>query len=411
MKELPLSPLAPDAPLSTPPVPGVTGASLALGLRYRGRDDVALIAAEPGSAVAGLLTRSTTPGHPVRWCRHVLSGGRIRGLVVNAGSANVANGPAGETAVATVVDAAAQALGCTREEIFAASTGVIGEPLDGNAIAAAVPSLVSRLAPDGLADCARAILTTDTFAKAASAVAVIEGVETRLTGIAKGSGMIAPDLATMLAFVATDADLDATVLQPLLARAAERSFHCTTVDGDSSTSDTVLLIASRRAGHVPITAPDDPRLCDFVRALDEVCLELAQLVVRDGEGAQRFVEIAVSGAVDEASARRAGLAVANSPLVKTALAGADANWGRVVMALGKSGEPLEPERLAVRFGDTLVCAEGGAVAGYDETAVAAHLAGREIILQVDLGVGDGRSRVWTCDLTHGYIDINADYRS
>jgi glutamate N-acetyltransferase/amino-acid N-acetyltransferase len=392
-------------------VPGVLAASLALGLRYRGRDDVALIAVPPGSAVAGLFTRSTTPGHPVRWCRRILPGGRVRALVVNAGNANVFNGAVGDAAVATEVDAVAAALGCAREEVFVASTGVIGEPLDANAIAAAVPSLADRLDADGLAACARAILTTDTFPKAASAVATIDGVEVRLTGIAKGSGMIAPDMATMLAFVATDADLDAAVLQPLLARAADRSFHCTTVDGDGSTSDTLLLLASRQARHVAVTDPDDARLADFARALEEVCLRLAQLVVRDGEGAQKFVEIAVGGAADDASARRAGLAIANSPLVKTAIAGGDANWGRVVMALGHSGEALEPDRLAVRFGDTLISAGGGVVDGYDEGAVAAHLAGREVRLQVDLGVGDGRAVVWTCDLTHGYIDINADYRS
>jgi glutamate N-acetyltransferase/amino-acid N-acetyltransferase len=405
------SPLAPEEPFEVPPVSGVRGASLALGLRYRGRDDVALIALPPASAVAGLLTRSTTPGHPVRWCRRILPGGRLRAVVINAGNANVFNGAAGDAAVATEVDAVARTLDCPREEVFVASTGVIGEPLDAKAIAAAVPSLVDRLSPEGLADCARAILTTDTFPKAASAVATIAGVEVRLTGIAKGSGMIAPDMATMLAFVATDADLEPAVLQPLLARAADRSFHCTTVDGDSSTSDMVLLMASRRARHVPVADVDDPHLAEFARALDDVCRRLAQLVVRDGEGARKFVEIAVTGAADDPSARRAGLAVANSPLVKTAIAGGDANWGRVVMALGKSGEPLEPDRLAVRFGDTLISAGGGVVDGYDERTVAAHLAGREVRLHVDLGVGDGRACVWTCDLTHGYIDINADYRS
>jgi glutamate N-acetyltransferase/amino-acid N-acetyltransferase len=407
----PLSPLAPRGPFEAPPVAGVTAASLALGLRYRGRDDLALVVVPPGGAVAGLLTRSSTPGHPVRWCRRILPAGRARALLVNAGNANVFNGAAGDAAVATEVDAVARALGCDREEVFVASTGVIGEPLDAGAIAAAVPALTHRLSAAGLADAGRAILTTDTFPKAASAVAAIDGVEVRLTGIAKGSGMIAPDLATMLAFVVTDADLDGRVLQPLLARAAERSFHCITVDGDSSTSDTVLLLASRRAGNAAVSAADAPRLADFARALETVCRRLAQLVVRDGEGAQKFVEIAVTGAVDTASARRAGLAVANSPLVKTAIAGGDANWGRVVMALGKSGEPVDADRLALRFGDVSVAAGGGVVAGYDEAAVTAHLAGREIRIDADLGVGDGAARVWTCDLTHGYVDINADYRS
>ncbi len=405
------SPPAPSEPAAAVPVPGVRGATLALGLRYRGRDDLALIALPPDGAVAGLLARSTTAGHPVRWCRRVLPAGRARAVVVNAGNANVANGAAGEAAVAMEVDAVADALGCAREEVLVASTGVIGEPLDATAIAAAVPSLVNRLAETALDDCARAILTTDTFPKVASAAAVIDDVEVRLTGIAKGSGMIAPDLATMLAFVATDADLDAAVLHPLLVRAADRSFHCITVDGDASTSDTVLLLASRQARHAPVSDPADPRLADFARALDEVCLALAHLVVRDGEGAQKFVEIAVSGAVDAASARRAGLAVANSPLVKTAIAGGDANWGRVVMALGKSGEPLDPDRLAIAFGDTTITTGDGVVDGYDEAAVSAHLDGREVRIRVDLGVGEGGARVWTCDLTHGYVDINADYRS
>jgi glutamate N-acetyltransferase/amino-acid N-acetyltransferase len=407
----PRSPLAPATLAPPDPVAGVGAASLALGLRYRGRDDVALLVTPPGAAVAGVFTRSTTPGHPVRWCRRILPHGRARAVIVNAGNANVFNGAAGDAAVAVEVDAVAEALGCAREEVFVASTGVIGEPLDAGAVAAAVPSLVDRLSPEGLAGCAEAILTTDTFAKTATATAEIDGVAVRISGIAKGSGMIAPDMATMLAFLATDADLDAAVLQPLLERAVDRSFHCITVDGDTSTSDTVLLLASRQARHTPVVAADDPRLAAFVRALEEVCRTLAQLVVRDGEGARTFVEIVVTGAADEASARRAGLAVANSPLVKTAIAGADANWGRVVMALGKSGEALDPDRLAIRFGDVLISAGGGVVEGYDEAAVAAHLSGGEVRIQADLAVGDGRAHVWTCDLTHGYIDINADYRS
>jgi len=405
------SPLAPAEDLPVEPVAGLRAASLALGLRYRGRDDVALIEVPQGSAVAGLFTTSSTPGHPVTWCRRILPHGRARAIVINAGNANVFNGAAGDAAVAMEVAAVAERLGCAREEVYVASTGVIGQRLDGGAIAAAVPSLVGRLAPEGLAGVARAILTTDTFVKAATATAEIDGVAVRVTGIAKGSGMIAPNMATMLAFLATDADLDAAILQPLLARAADRSFHCCTVDGDTSTSDTVLLLATGRARHAALHDADDARLAGFAAALETVCRALAQLVVRDGEGAQKFIEIDVAGAVDDASARRAGLAVANSPLVKTAIAGGDANWGRIVMALGKSGEPLAPDGLQVRLGEILVSAEGGVAEGYDERLVAAHLAGREISVAVDLGVGTGRARIWTCDLTHGYIDINADYRS
>ena len=411
MAALTRSPLAPEEPLAAPAVPGVRAATLPLGLRYQGRDDVALIEVPANAAVAGLFARSTTPGHPVTWCRRILPHGRARAVIVNAGNANVCNGAAGDAAAAAEVAAVAAALGAAPEEIYVASTGVIGEALDGHAIARAVPGLVDRLDADGLGAAARAIMTTDTFAKAAFATATIDDATVRLTGIAKGSGMIAPDMATMLAFVVTDADLPAPILQTLLARAADRSFHCTTVDGDSSTSDTLLLLASRRAPHAPVAHADDPRLRAFAAALEQVCIDLAQLVVRDGEGAQKFVEIRVAGASDDASARRAGLAVANSPLVKTAIAGADANWGRVVMALGKSGEPLDPTQLSVAFGGTVITAGGGIVAGYDERVVAAHLAGREIEIAVDLGVGCGRSVVWTCDLTHGYIDINADYRS
>ncbi len=411
MSEPARSPLAPTGPLEAPPVPGVRAASLALGLRYRGRDDVALIEVAPGAAVAGLLTRSALPGHPVVWCRRILPRGEARAVIVNAGNANVCNGPAGDRAVATTAEAVARALGCAADDVLVASTGVIGVELDANAIAAAAPSLAGRLAEDRLGDAARAILTTDTFAKAASRDTEIAGTPVRVTGIAKGSGMIAPNMATMLAFVLTNANLPAPVLHELLARAADGSFHSTTVDGDTSTSDTLLLLASRQADHEVIDAPDDPRLEAFAQALDAVCLELALLVVRDGEGAEKLIEIAVTGAVDAASARRAGLVIANSPLVKTAIAGGDANWGRVVMAVGKSGEPVAPDRLRIAFGGQTIAAGGGRVEGYDEALAAAHLAGREVRIEVDLGIGDGAARVWTCDLTHGYIAINADYLS
>ncbi len=411
MTTSPRSPLAPEGPCEAPAVPGVRAAAIALGLRYQGRPDVALLEVPEGSAAAGLFTRSSTPGHPILWCRRILARGRARAVIVNAGNANVFNGPAGDAAVAREAEAVAAALGCPPEEVFVASTGVIGLALDAEPIARAVPTLTAGLAEDGLTAAAEAIVTTDTFPKAASAICAIDGVAVRLTGIAKGSGMIAPDMATMLAFIATDADLPAPVLQTLLARTAATSFHSITVDGDGSTSDTVLLLASRRAPHDAVGDPDDPRLAGFAEALATVCRELALLVVRDGEGAQKLVEIRVTGAVDDGSARRAGLVVANSPLVKTAIAGADANWGRVVMALGHCGEPLAVDGLEIRFGETLISAGGGVVDGYDESVVARHLAGREVVLEVALGVGSGAATVWTCDLTHGYIDINAAYRS
>ncbi|TVQ36766.1 MAG: bifunctional glutamate N-acetyltransferase/amino-acid acetyltransferase ArgJ [Geminicoccaceae bacterium] len=412
MVALPRSPLAPaTADGAAPPVPGVRAAAVASGLRYKNRLDLCLIELPAGATVAGLLTTSATPGHPVTWCRRVLPGGRVRGVIVNAGNANVCNGPAGDDAVLAEVRAVAAALACAEDEVLVASTGIIGQRLDGAAIAALVPALVEGLRGDGLADAARAIMTTDTFPKTAHAAASIDGVPVRLTGIAKGSGMIAPDMATMLAFVATDARLPAPVLQTLLRRAADRSFHCTTVDSDTSTSDTLLLLASGVADHAAITDADDARLLDFARALERICLELALLVVRDGEGAEKLIEIRVAGAVDEAAARRMGLVIANSPLVKTAIAGGDANWGRVVMAVGKSGEAVEPARLRIAFGGTVISAGGGVVEGYDEAVVARHLAGREVLLEVDLGLGPGAATVWTCDLTHRYIDINADYRS
>ncbi len=412
MATLARSPLAPaTADGSAPAVAGVRAAALESGLRYRGRLDLALIEFAPGATVAGLLTTSATPGHPVLWCRKVLPHGKARAVIVNAGNANVFNGAAGDEAVETEVRAVARALDCAAEEVLVASTGIIGQKLDGAAIAALVPTLVEGLAADGLADAAKAIMTTDTFPKTAAASAEIAGVPVRLTGLAKGSGMIAPDMATMLAFVVTDAKLPAPVLRTLLRRAADRSFHSTTVDSDTSTSDTLLLVASGAAANVPIDDVDDDRLRDFARALEQVCLELALLVVRDGEGAQKLVEIRVTGAADADAARRTGLAIANSPLVKTAIAGGDANWGRVVMAVGKSGEAVDPSRLRIAFGGTTISAGGGVVEGYDEAVVAAHLAGREVLVEVGLGLGDGAATVWTCDLTHGYIDINADYRS
>ena len=407
----PVSPLAPGRFPDLPAVTGVRVAVGACGVRYRGRADLLLAELAGGTSVAGVFTRSRTAGHPVLWCRAILPRGRARALVVNAGNANVFAGPAGDAAVRAEAEAAAALCGCMPEEVFVASTGVIGEPLDATKITRALPELHRRLAPGGFDMAARAIMTTDTFPKGASAVAEIDGVPVTLAGIAKGSGMVAPDMATVLAFVFTDACLPADVLQALLDEANAASFSCITVDGDTSTSDTLLLFATGRADHAPAEEPGDPRLASFRDALARVTGDLARQVVRDGEGASKLITVTVTGAASDASARRVALSVANSPLVKTAVAGEDANWGRVVMAVGKACEPLDPDRLAIAFGGHSVARDGGAVPGYDEAPVAAHLKGREITIDVDLGVGPGRAVIWTCDLTHGYIDINAAYRS
>jgi glutamate N-acetyltransferase / amino-acid N-acetyltransferase len=407
-RPLPVSPLAPARFPAIPPVAGARWATLAAGLRYRGRDDLMLLEVAPGAAVAGVLTRSSTAGHPVLWCREVLPRGRARAVIVNSGNANVLRGAEGDAAVRAEAEAVAAALGCAPEEVLVASTGVIGERLPVERIAPRVPELVGRLAAEGIEAAARAIMTTDTFPKGAVATAEVGGAAVTVAGIAKGSGMIAPDMATMLSFVVTDAALPPPVLQQLLAAGADRSFNATTVDSDTSTSDTLLLLATGAAGNPPV---DGAGLDGFARALDAVLLDLAHQVVRDGEGAQKFVEIAVRGAADDAAARRIGLAVANSPLVKTAIAGADANWGRVVMAVGKSGERVDLARLGLAFGGRDVARDGAAIADLDEAPVAEHLRGREVRIDVTVGGGPGTATVWTCDLTHGYIDINADYRS
>ncbi len=390
---------------------GARFASIAAGLRYRQRHDLTLMALAPGSTVAGVFTKSTTAGHPVLWCREALASGRVRGIIVNAGNANVFLGGRGDAAVRLEVDAVAQALDCEADEVFVASTGVIGELLPVEKIVDSVPQLVATLDPSGIGDAARAIMTTDTFAKGATASAEIAGTPVRIAGIAKGSGMIAPDMATMLAFLFTDASLPQALLQPLLSGVADRSFNAITVDSDTSTSDTLLLAATGQARHAAITNPHDPRLADFAQALETVALDLALQVVRDGEGAQKLITVIVEGAANQTSARRIAFAIGNSPLVKTAIAGGDANWGRVIMAVGKTYEPVDTARLSVSFGGVDVARDGAAVPDLDEAPVTVHLASREIELRVGVGDGPGRARIWTCDLTHGYIDINADYRS
>jgi glutamate N-acetyltransferase/amino-acid N-acetyltransferase len=406
-----VSPLAPERFPELVPIAGVRLAAFACGIRYTGRDDLMLAELAPGSVVAGVFTRSLTAGAPVLWCRDCLPGGRVRGIVVNSGNSNVFTGRVGRQVVADTAATAGRLLGCDSKEIFISSTGVIGEPPPGEKIIEALPKIVQLLSADAWEPAARAIMTTDTFPKGTTATATIDGTEVRLNGFAKGSGMIAPDMATMLAYVFTDAALPAAVLQPLLAEAADCSFNCMTVDGDTSTSDTVLLCATQQAGHPPITSPADRRLADFRQALDKVMIDLAQQVARDGEGAQKFVTIEVTGAATARAARSIGLALGNSPLVKTALSAGDPNWGRIVMAVGKAGEKIDPDRLAISIGGIPILAEGGPVAGYDEGPVAEYMKGHEITIAVDIGIGTGKATVWTCDLTHGYIDINASYRS
>jgi glutamate N-acetyltransferase/amino-acid N-acetyltransferase len=410
-KPLPVSPLAPKNPPRLPPLPGVEIAVGNSGTRYQGRPDVLLMRFPKGTTVAGLLTRSSMPGAPVDWCRKHLSKGKARALVVNAGNANVFTGKAGRQAVEAVAAAAAKVAGCSAGEVMLASTGVIGQILPHDKIAATVTGIAGQLAFDAWRHAAETIRTTDTFAKVATATAEIGGVPVRINGFAKGSGMIAPDMATMLCFVATDAKLPAEVLQALLTKGNELSFNCLTVDGDTSTSDTLLMFATGQAKHAAIKSAGDAKLRHFVEALNGLLADLAEQVARDGEGAKKLVTINVTGAANAKSARRIALAIANSPLVKTAIAGEDANWGRIVMAVGKSGEKADRDKLVVSIGGQQVTQNGMIRPGYDEAKATMHLRSAEVSLGVDVGIGKGAAKVWTCDLTHGYIDINADYRS
>ncbi len=408
-----VSSLAPAGFPTLPPVAGVRLATANSGIRYKGRDDLLLAVLDPGTTVAGVLTRSLTCSAPVIWCRDSLPRGSARALVVNAGNANAFTGKAGDATVQATVQAAAAVAGCAPDEVYVASTGVIGIPLAPDAIARSLPGLAGGLAADPAAweAAARAIMTTDTFAKGATRQAVIGGTTVTIAGFAKGSGMIAPDMATMLGFLFTDAAIAAPVLQAMLSEFTERTFNSITVDGDTSTSDTLLLFATGRAGNAPVTRADDPGLADLRQALEAVMLDLALQIVRDGEGATKFVSITLTGADSDAAAKRIALTVANSPLVKTAIAGEDANWGRIVAAIGRAGERADRDRIRITIGGTLICADGMEVPGYDEAPVAAHMKGREIDVRIDLGLGAGTARVWTCDLTHGYIDINGSYRS
>ncbi len=406
-----LSPLAPAAFPTLPPLAGIRLATHACGIRYQGRTDLLMVEMAAGTTAAGVFTRSLTCSAPVDWCKQAVAKGRARALVVNSGNANAFTGSAGLASVERTVARTAEVVECRKSEVYIASTGTIGVALPDERITAELAAVRAKLDSDAWAEAAQAIMTTDTFPKGATRTALIDGVEVRINGIAKGAGMIAPDMATMLAFVFTDATLPAEVLQTLLAKGADRSFNCITVDGDTSTSDTLLLFATGQVHHARVTEAKDKRLADFRAKLDDLLLDLAQQVVKDGEGATKFVEVRVTGAAGNRAARRIALAIANSPLVKTAIAGEDANWGRIVMAVGKAGEKADRDRLAIRIGDIEVARDGQAVPDYDETPVAAHMKGRDIVLAVDLGLGKGRATVWTCDLTHGYIDINGSYRT
>ncbi|MEX1146950.1 MAG: bifunctional glutamate N-acetyltransferase/amino-acid acetyltransferase ArgJ [Sphingomonadales bacterium] len=407
------SPLAPSGFPNMLPVAGVELATVATGSRYKGRDDLLLAVMAEGTAVAGVFTRSKAPSAPVDWCKAQLKrDGRTRALVVNAGNANAFTGRAGTETTRTVADAVGARLGCAPEAVMQASTGVIGVPLPPAVITGHLDTLVSGLRSKAWHRAADAIRTTDTFAKGACEVATVDGEPVVISGVAKGSGMIAPDMATLLAFVFTNAAIPGGVLQTLLAAATDRSFNAITVDSDTSTSDTLLAFATgQNARHQPIADAGDERLGDFRAKFLKVLLDLAHQVVRDGEGATKFITIDVTGAEDDRAARRIGLSVANSPLVKTAIAGEDANWGRIVMAVGKSGEAADRDRLVIAIGGQCVTENGMVSPTYVEADAAAHLKGQNIHISVDVGVGEGRATVWTCDLTHDYIAINADYRS
>jgi len=405
------SPLVPAGFPTMPIIDGVHVAGVGAGVKQRGRPDLFLASLNKGTTIAGVLTRSLTASAPVDWCRALLPKGRARGIVVNAGNANAFTGKVGAQHTRQMAEETARHLSVRTKEVFVASTGVIGEKLPANRIVKALPKLVKALPKNDWRTAASSIMTTDTFPKGAYAQTDIDGVPVNIAGIAKGSGMIAPDMATMLSFVFTDAAIPAPILQPLLKHAADRTFNCITVDGDTSTSDTLLLAATGKAGNKKPKTPADASLNKFRNALNHVLQDLAIQVVKDGEGASKFVEINVTGATSFQAARKVGLAIGNSPLVKTAIAGEDANWGRVVMAVGKSGQKADRDRLKISIGGVLIADKGEQVQGYKEAHVAAHLKGRDIRLDVDLGVGRGRATVWTCDLTHDYIRINADYRS
>ncbi len=402
-----VSPLAPARFPDLPVIGGVTFATAAAGVKYQGRTDVMLAHLAPGTVIAGAFTRSATRSAPVLDCQAKLGRPSTEGaaVLVNSGNSNAFTGKGGVVAVEAIAAAAAKACGVPQQRVFTSSTGVIGEPLPFERITNTLDTLVSGLSDDGIAAAAKAIMTTDTFPKGASAQVEVAGKTVSIAGIAKGSGMIAPDMATMLVYIFTDAQIGQDALQALVSAQNEKTFNCITVDSDTSTSDS-LIVAATGASGVSVDGDES-----FSAALHGVMLDLAHQVVRDGEGATKFVEIVVTGAANDADAKIHAMSIANSPLIKTAIAGEDPNWGRVVMAIGKSGAAADRDRLSIRFGDIEVAKDGWRSENYSEADAAAHMKGSDIVIGVDLGIGSGEATVWTCDLTHGYISINADYRS
>ena len=407
-----VSPLAPKKYAKLAPIDGVRLETAQAGIKYKNRTDVFLMVFDKPAQVAGVFTRSKCPSAPIDHCRKSLANGTARAVVVNSGNANAFTGKKGIATTKATAEAAAKAVGCKTDEVFLASTGVIGEPLDAGKFIGLLPEMVEKACGDFWLESAEAIMTTDTFPKVATAKAKIGESEVTINGIAKGAGMIAPDMATMLSFVVTDAAITSPVLQSLLSKAVGPTFNAVTVDSDTSTSDTLLLFATGAAkGASPVTDLKDPRLSGFKRALGKVLKDLSQQVIRDGEGARKLIEVSVTGAKSAKSAKRIALSIANSPLVKTAVAGEDANWGRVVMAVGKAGEPADRDRLSIWFGDNRLAHEGERDTAYSEEKTSAYMRRDHIVIRADLGIGRGKATVWTCDLTKEYVAINGDYRS
>ncbi len=409
-----VSPFAPAKLADVPAIDGVRFAACEAGIRYKNRTDLMVAVFDAGTTAAGVLTQSKTCSAPVLWCRQSLKGGKARVLVVNSGNSNAFTGKKGREAVQMTAEFAGKAVGCGPEEVYLASTGVIGEPLDASKFAHLLDGLAKTATAGTCADAARAIMTTDTYPKLASRTARIGDVEVTINGFCKGAGMIAPDMATMLCFLFTDAAVTAAALQKVVASGAATSFNCMTVDGDTSTSDTCLMFATGAAakrGQKRVEDAADPALAEFTAATHDLLKELAIMVAKDGEGVSKFVTLQIEGAESDAAARVIGLSIANSPLVKTAIAGEDPNWGRIVMAVGKAGEAADRDKLSIWFGQTIVAQNGERAATYDEPTMATYMKAREIDIRVDVGIGKGTATIWTCDLTHDYISINADYRS
>lgn len=409
-----MSVVSPFAPSHFPSLPAISGVKIAVantGIRYKNRPDLLYMVFDEHTSVAGVFTQNAVVAAPVKWCRDIIAQGTAKALIVNAGNANAYTGAQGDAAVKEIAEMAAMELGCKPASIYLASTGVIGEPLQVPKILKALPSATMHLKEDGWQEAATAIMTTDTFPKMVTCETSIGDTKVVINGITKGAGMIAPNMATLLSFIATDAHLSPTLLQEICSWAVQDSFNAISIDGDTSTNDTLLCFATGKANHVPVQQFNDDALKTFKEDFRQLMIELAQLIVRDGEGISKFITITVKGAYTKLSARTIALSIANSPLVKTAIAGSDANWGRIAMAVGKSGEAISAERMSIWIGESLIATNGGVSPFYQEQKVAEYMKEKEISITVDVGLSKGEATVWTCDLTHGYIDINADYRS